>query len=151
VHVGAGEYSEVYHFSHQMTETTTKFVKLSTQGETLLLTEGHYVYINGALVQARNAKVGDKVTLADGSSAAIVEISAEWQQGLYAPHTLHGDVVVDGVLASTYTGTVHPTLAHAVMYPLRQLYAAGLKFDSDWSNKIHSVSPQWLYDALRSE
>ena len=71
-------------------------------------------------------------------------------RGLYNPHTLHGDVVVDGVLTSTYTGVVHPALAHALLAPLRQLYSAGLSFGTNvaWGAK---QLPAWVKDAVRGD
>jgi hypothetical protein len=42
--------------------------------------------------------------------------------GLYNPQTLHGDIVVDGVRASTYTEAVDPVFAHAVLAPVRAVY-----------------------------
>ena len=46
--------------------------------------------------------------------------------GLYNPHTMDGDIVVDGTVTSTYTAAVAPSLAHAVLWPVRMLYALGV-------------------------
>ena len=43
-------------------------------------------------------------------------------KGLYNPLTLAGDIVVDGILASTYTKAVTPKMAHAALAPLRMMY-----------------------------
>jgi hypothetical protein len=51
-------------------------------------------------------------------------VSTEWAEGLYNPHTMHGDIVVDGVHTSTYTDSVAPALAHALLWPVRMLVSS---------------------------
>jgi hypothetical protein len=55
-------------------------------------------------------------------------VSHEWKAGLFNPNTLHGDVVVNGVLTSTYTDSLAPSLWHAALWPLRGIYLAGASF-----------------------
>jgi hypothetical protein len=50
---------------------------------------------------------------------------ASFHAGLYNPHTLNGDIVVNGVKTSSYTATVAPGLAHAALWPIRMLYTLG--------------------------
>jgi hypothetical protein len=151
VRVGVKEFSEVYFFSTQLEETTSKFVKIATEhGPALSLTSGHYLYVNGHEVrQADDVKVGDVVILANGTKSPVVGISAEWGPGLYNPHTLHGDVVVDGILTSTYTAAVHPTLAHALLMPLRQLYSAGVTFGEAF-NVASKALPSYILKAINA-
>ena len=54
-------------------------------------------------------------------TAAATEIST----GLYNPHTLNGDIMVNGVKTSTYTAAIAPALAHAALWPVRMLYSLG--------------------------
>jgi hypothetical protein len=46
---------------------------------------------------------------------------------------LHGDIVVDGILTSTYTDVSDPTLAHALLFTLRKMYAAGIRMDKSFT------------------
>ena len=55
----------------------------------------------------------------------ITAVAAEIATGLYNPHTLNGDIMVNGVKTSTYTAAVAPTLAHAALWPVRMLYSLG--------------------------
>lgn len=42
-----------------------------------------------------------------------------WKSGKYAPHCTHGDLVVNGVAVSSYTTEVNPSIAHALLAPVR--------------------------------
>ncbi len=120
VSVGAGLYSEVFMFTHKLRDLKHEFVSITTAaGAALRLTEGHYLPVNGEYVPASNAKMGDYVSLADGSLSRIVGIELVQDSGLYNPQTTHGDIVVDGIRASTYTTAVQPNMAHALLAPLR--------------------------------
>jgi hypothetical protein len=64
---------------------------------------------------------------AAGSSSQTVSVVAvapadAGVAGLYNPHTLTGQIVVDGVLASCYTRAVHPAIARLLLSPLAMLY-----------------------------
>lgn len=151
VHVGKGQFSEVYFFSTQLESATAKFVSLSTGASDtpLLMTAGHYLYVNGALKTAKTVQVGDMLTLANGNEAKVTAVKEAYAPGLYNPHTLNGDIVVDGILTSTYTDAVDPTLAHALLLPLRQMYALGSSFGKGFSAAAKGV-PTWVRQAIRA-
>ena len=122
VSVGSGKFSEVFMFTHKLSDIKQDFVSLETAtGATLRLTAGHYLPVNGKYVPASEANVGDIVTVSSGDSTTITSISSVVGTGLYNPQTSHGDIVVDGVLASTYTTAVERKMAHAMLAPLRML------------------------------
>ncbi len=109
-------------FTHKLADVKYSFVQIDTSaGNKLTLTAGHYLYLNGKLAAASTARVGDVVTVND-APAAVVSVKSVAGTGLYNPQTVHGDIVVDGVLASTYTTAVHPGLGHALLSPLRAVY-----------------------------
>lgn len=149
VHVGSNQFDDVFLFTTKIEAATSKFVSLATAAteKPLRLTESHYLYVNGELAQAGTVKVGDMLTLANGNKAAVTEVSAAWAPGLYNPHTLNGDIVVDGILTSTYTGAVNPTLAHALLLPLRQMYSAGATFGQGFSAMAKGV-PSWIRQSV---
>lgn len=123
--VGPNEYSEVFMFTHKTRDVMYKFVELGLEGRrSLSLTHGHFLYLNGNLRKAGDAVVGDIVRLGDGSTDRIVNKGTRSARGLYNPQTLQGDIVVDGVVASTYTYSVEPSLAHSLLAPLRWIYLA---------------------------
>lgn len=129
--VGDGEYSEVFMFTHKLSDVQETFVQLSAAaGQRIRLTPGHFIPINGVYTPAHAAKVGDVVQLADGVTSSIVAVDTVVDTGLYNPQTAHGDIIVNGVRASTYTTAVAPAAAHALLSPLRALFA---KFDLSMS------------------
>ena len=149
--VGKGVYSEVFMFSHRLADAEATFVQLKTASTTLALTRGHYLYANGKLAQAQAVRPGDNVTLADGKPALVTAIAAVRKEGLHNPHTLQGDIVVDGMLTSTYTAAFSPTLAHVVLAPLRALYRAGVDiFKVDVGAALDAL-PAWWTQRFRGE
>lgn len=149
VRVGPNEFSEVYFFSTQLSEVNAKFTKIVADGADIVLTASHYLYVNGGLSPAGSVQVGDVIVLANGTKASVAEVSGFWAPGLYNAHTLHGDIIVNGVKASTYTTAVHPTLAHALLSPLRTMYAAGVTFGEGFSTAVKGL-PSWLLNAIKA-
>lgn len=123
VAVGPGEFSPVFAFTHADSSAKTGFVRLETCcGEVLLLTPGHYIHANGALVAAGSVRVGDEVVGATGMEKKIVAVGSEEGTGIYNPQTLHGSIVVDGIVASTYTTAVEAGIAHGLLTPVRKVF-----------------------------
>lgn len=118
-----GVYSPVFALTHADAGATAEFARLCTCcGECLRLTPGHYIHANGGLVAAGAVRVGDEVVGASGMRKKIVSVGREEGTGLYNPQTLHGDVVVDGILSSTYTTAVEAGVAHGLLTPVRKVY-----------------------------
>ena len=125
VMVGNNKSSEVYMFSHRLEDIETTFIKITTSVGDLMMTSGHYLYVNGHLATAGTVKIGDSVVSESGESVIVVGVSQERSTGLYNPHTMDGDIVVDGIITSTYTEAIAPTLAHSLLWPVRMLYTLG--------------------------
>lgn len=127
VRVSATLFSPVFLFTHKLADGAHSFVRLSTaSGSSLRMTPGHYVYANGRLTAAAAVRVGDRLER-HGLRRGCDVVTAKDRvvgTGLYNPQTLHGDIVVDGVRASTYTTAVEPAIASALLSPLRALFHA---------------------------
>jgi Hint module len=126
VRVSKDAFSDVFLFTHKVERAAARFVVIHmASGHTVSMTSGHYIYANDAtLVPAASVQVGDELTLASGAHSAVVSVSHAVHAGVYNPQTLHGDIVVDGIVTSTYTTAVSPVLGHASLSPLRALYSA---------------------------
>lgn len=146
VHVGGGIYSDIFLFTHKDAAREHTFVALHTDdNRRLLLTAGHYVYVNGHLATAGTVRVGDMLRAADGKSAVrIRRVHTERRRGLYNPHTVHGDIAVDGIVTSTFTRTVEPLVAVGALAPLRALHRrVGIALRGLLDNGAHSLA-KWL-------
>jgi len=115
--------SEVFLFTHQESENSLyPFIQLITADGALTLSEGHFVYVNDGLQMASNVKIGDNLMRLDGNTSAVTDIKSLELPGLYNPHTLHGDIGIDGFKVSTYTAAIDPVLSHLLLAPLRAIY-----------------------------
>lgn len=121
--VADGEFSDVYAFSHADAERVVTFVVIGTKGGKVLhASEGHFVYADGELVKAADVRVGAYMHDIAGNADVVVSVGRAQKRGLYNPHTLHGDVIVDGVRCSAYTAAVEPAPAAAALAPVRAAY-----------------------------
>lgn len=121
------KFSEVFFFSHKHESKTSDFVRIETSldGVGLSVSPGHLVYVNGKLERASAVGVGDVISVAhDARSATVTAVSRVRGLGLHNPHTLHGDIIVNGVVASTFTSSVHPRLAKVLLAPFRAAFLA---------------------------
>lgn len=124
VKVADGVYSDVFMFTHKMAHVSTHFVTLQlSNGAQLALTPGHYLYVNGRLVAAKTVRAGDLLQNTAETAITVEAVQMTRMSGLYNPQTVHGDIIVNGVRASTYTTAVEPSTAHALLAPLRVLYS----------------------------
>lgn len=121
VQVGRNIYSDVFLFTHAKRDVKFRFIVLITLRGTITLTPGHYLYVNGHLAAARTVVVGDVLNAVDGLGV-VTAVNHEWKSGLYNPQTAHGDIVVNGIVATTFTTTAQPNFAMAALAPLRSLY-----------------------------
>lgn len=123
VRTGATSFSKIFMFTHKDSSISGNFLTIETaSGSALTVTKNHYVYSDGSLVASQNIALFSKLMLASGNEDEVVAISRAPGLGLYNPQTVDGDIVVDGVLASTYTTDVEPTLAHGLLAPFRAAY-----------------------------
>lgn len=120
---GSGQFSEVFAFSHQDTASVSVFLRLTTEtGRSIKLTPGHIIYINGEAKTANSAMEGDLLTTHEGLMEKISHITLVKAQGLYNPQTLTGDIVVNDIVATTWTVSIEPVTATSMLLPLRMIY-----------------------------
>lgn len=121
VQVGPSRFSEIILFTHRLPRGMHDFVHLyiANQVIPLVLSRGHILPANGKMKAAWEMRVGDIVELGNGNTTAIENIRFGRAQGLFNPQTEDGRIVVDGIVASTYTTAVDMNIAHALLAPLR--------------------------------
>lgn len=125
---GEGGHSEVFFFGHRSAHESAPFVEVAHSGaeSPLRISPDHYVHANGRLVAAGALKAGDTLRGADGYQRVVLGTKSVRMQGIYAPATLHGDMIVDGVAVSSYTRALHPRVAHKLLAPVRLMHRVGL-------------------------
>lgn len=124
--VATNTYSAVMLFTHRDPAFHGSYMQIKTaQGAAIRATSGHYIYVNDVLTMAANVKVGDTLRNAAGEDADVVSVNKVNSKGLYNPQTIQGDIVVDGIQASTFTTAVKPGLARMLLKPIEGLYRIG--------------------------
>ncbi|GAB0494385.1 hypothetical protein MMPV_005678 [Pyropia vietnamensis] len=125
---GDAAFSPVYTFTHRSAGGDHPVVTATTRsGHSLTATPGHLVYINGVATPMRSVRVGDALDIvAEATSSVVTSVSDGTAAGVYNPQTLAGDIVVDGIRASTYTTAVAPAVAAPLLAPVRALYRLGV-------------------------
>ena len=110
VRTKAGELSRIYSFSHKDRNALSPYLEVTFQDEhsPLEVTHDHMLHSmcddesGPCLVPAGDLKAGDKLIDSEGMAMDIQSIRSVQARGLYAPLTTTGDIVVNGVAASTY-------------------------------------------------
>ena len=131
VRVANGRYSDVVLFTHRDEKHQGRFVEILTEnGPTLRLTNGHYLHVNSKLMPAHSAKPGD--VLRDGRNEAtsfgfiVRNVRSVVDRGLYNPQTIHGDIIVNGIISNAFTEAIQPFLARSLMKAVSLLYRVGM-------------------------
>lgn len=119
--VADGTYSDVFGWTHRTSaKSANKYVQIITEsGHEFVATRGHYLYADGKAMPAGKIRVGMKVRAVGAGEVSVVKVDLVKRQGLYNPQTMHGDIVVDGLVSTTYTKTIEPAIAHSLLAPLR--------------------------------
>lgn len=149
VRVSGGAFSKVFMWTHHdRAYSGTGFVRLLAEdGRNVTATIGHLVYVcqggrsgcSRMIVGVEDVVAGDAVWVVQNRRENLVRILRKQivaAKGLFNPHTLHGDIVVNGILFTCYTRAVPIRIAHSAQVPLRALY--GL-FQRLWVRRCASV------------
>lgn len=109
VQVYGGSYAQVYSFGHYNQETKTTFLQIQMgKDHPLEISANHLLYVKdeadtkARLLPAEKVKVGDYLVTEHGNSKQVTSIHKVQCLGFFAPHTKTGNILVSGVLASTY-------------------------------------------------
>lgn len=115
-----GQASKIFAFTHRDRFGLHPFLEISFEnGMSLTLSDNHYTYTDERLISATDVQVGQNMISGTGESLTVRSVRRVWKTGRYAPHSMHGDLIVNGVVVSAYTTVVPPFLAHALLAPVR--------------------------------
>ena len=101
--VEKGIYEPIYSFGHYNREAQETFVKVVTTKTTLEITAEHMVFsVHKGIIPASAVEVGDELVDSDGQATLVNKIESVVRQGVYAPFTPSGKLIVDGITVSSY-------------------------------------------------
>lgn len=122
VRVEKNLHSAVFMFSHAERHKLTTFISVFTRcGQNETLTPGLLIYVDGGLYMARGVRPGHYIKLADGDWCRVHRTDVVVRRGIFNPHTIDGQLAMNGIVTSTYTTALHPMGAHTLLTPIRAL------------------------------
>ena len=127
-------------FIHRQPEVMQEFLQITTERNNILkITEDHLLFVEktsrATAIPARDVKVRDTLYVRAGNSVekdAVLSISKVYEEGVYAPVTLSGTILVNNVHTSCYFDVLSHDWSHRAMGVARA---------------VHYVSPwilQWI-------
>lgn len=122
--VSGNKFSSVFMFTHKLGVQKATFIQLSTESNRkVTLSPGHFLEVNGKMIATSSVRVGDYLSTHDGTATQVTEVIEELPFiRLFIPQTFEGTIVVNGIVASTYTSAVEMSTAHTLLSPLRAAY-----------------------------
>lgn len=133
-------YEPVITFIHRQPEVMQEFLQITTERNNILkITEDHLLFVEktgkATAIPARDVKVRDTLYVRAGHSVekdVVLSISKVYDEGVYAPVTLSGSILVNNVHTSCYFDVLSHEWSHRAMGVARA---------------VHYVSPwilQWI-------
>lgn len=125
VRTGAHLPSKVLGWSHFDRVGRAVFVNATTAGgASLVATASHLVYVDGGkrVAAMGDLVVGDALVTEAGEDARVVQVRSFKGRGVLNPHTMDGNIVVDGFRVTCYTKAVDMGVAHALLTPVRAVF-----------------------------
>lgn len=128
---GQVEWSQVCGWGHNEPSRVAPFLQITTQQHRITISQEHLISVvrNGGFeyVQAGKILKGMSILTCDpqltGTHAEVVQsIEFVQQTGVFAPFTMTGTIIVDGVVASCYADVKSHSVAHAAMKPMRTMF-----------------------------
>lgn len=107
---GDGSYSRVYSFGHFAPNQPVRYLQimLDTMEKPLEISKNHLIFLyvqskkQQLAVSAGSVRVGDLLLSHQQQPVQVLSIKEVDRQGAYAPITVAGNIIVNGVLASCY-------------------------------------------------
>lgn len=113
-------WTKFYAYQYYTKTATMPFIVLQYGANKLVLSPGHYLYVNKSMQQAKNVRINDIINV-DGVDTRITNISYKKYTGIYCTATVNGRISVNGVDCSTYTD-VHHILSHIFVQIVRLIF-----------------------------
>ena len=146
VRAGKHQFSQVYSFLHLNRDTKADFIQIRADGlkTPLEVSPEHMVFVENIPIPASQVKVGDML-----GTHKISDVKTVRRHGVYAPVTESGDIVVSGILASSYAAVLSysPINQHVgahAFFAIRRLVCAFNFETCKNENYTEDGIPVWL-------
>jgi hypothetical protein len=103
--VGEGVYESIYSFGHRLDDSVPRdYLEITTASLKLELSREHMLFVEGRhAVPASSIKIGDAVELSSaGEYATVQSVRSISREGVFAPFTPSGTIVVNGFKCSAF-------------------------------------------------
>lgn len=118
-----GKYEAIYTFMHQLEDMASTMVKLSTNaGHEITLSPLHYLPIEGDLVPAKNVQPGQVLTLGNGNTTTVSDVTTVLKKGIYGPRTESDMIVVNNIVAGCSTAAMPLESSSLIQVFIRGLF-----------------------------
>jgi hypothetical protein len=129
VRTGSGDFSQVYSFGHLDRDMEAEYLQIFSKNIDLPLevSSDHMVFVSGKAVRASKVQVGDML-----GENQVIDIRTVQRRGVYAPTTFAGNIVVSGVVASSYVAlldVVPPRIQNAASHATTAIHRMMCKID----------------------
>lgn len=130
-----GYFEPVYSFGHYDSSSHGNFLRISVSSKSALtISREHMLFVRSKnFIPASLVRIGDELLDASGASTKVERIESVVSQGLFAPFTPSGQLVINGIVVSSFVameksaglhiaGGLHISfqwLAHAFEFPHR--------------------------------
>ena len=119
VETGDGTFSRIYSFAHKDPSAEAYFIQIFANGleKPLEISDDHFLFVENKPIRARDVRIGNILD----SGRVVVSINKVKRQGIYAPITEKGDLLVSGIHASSYVALLdidpqlHVFASHSVL------------------------------------
>lgn len=114
------KFSKVFDYAHYDTTKEAQFLKIIAGQNNIELSKKHRIYVKNH--SQWHTKFADELSVGDilwvnGEEQSINEITTVESQGVYAPITEEGTLLVNGIKASCFSKVTSERLGHLAYYP----------------------------------
>ncbi|VDI48924.1 sonic hedgehog protein-like [Mytilus edulis] len=157
---GVPVFSEVIMFLDKNSQKQATFIHIETEDHfSLEITDKHLIYVSKtnysddfSSAYAEEVQVGQFVLVSNSTNnfipSKVVALTKKTSSGVYAPLTIEGNIVVDGVLTSCYGVMNNEVIAHAAFAPVRAVHWILQYISYPYAIDIGSEGVHWYADAL---
>lgn len=105
---GNNQYESIYAFAHKDEKGSSSYLAIKTDKSKdygpIEISDNHLIYVNGQdyPIPAKDIQIGTELLIQNEILAKVIDITKVQRNGLYAPLTSDGTIMVNGIKSSNY-------------------------------------------------